>query len=513
MTLHAAFLARAAEMPDATAVVERGQSVTYCVLADRVLRRACALRTAGLRDGDRVALLTPKTTPAVEAIYAVLCAGGIYVPLDPQSPPARLAKILRSSEPAFAWVTPELAGKLTDAGMPQSRLLRIDEGPSAAPLDEIAAPADDAVAHLLYTSGSTGDPKGVAITHHNVQSFLAWAVPHFRLGPGERRSCHPPLHFDLSTLDLHGTLSAGGELHLVPADALLHAGQLAEFIRTHRLTQWFSVPSALVWLHRFDAVRAGDFPELRELSWCGEVLPTPTLQWLMQRLPHARFTNLYGPTEATIASTYHELTEAPRDPAAAIPIGIPCPREQAWIVDDELRELPADGTGELCLGGDGLSPGYWRDPERTAQAFPTWTDARGEVHRIYRTGDLARRDAAGLLWFAGRRDAQIKSRGYRIELGEIEAALHAQDAVAEAAVVALPTSGFEGMAICCAYRSRPGEELPPAKLRAALAQRLPPWMLPGHWLPLTELPANQNGKVDRVRLRELFRPRVPPPTA
>jgi acyl-coenzyme A synthetase/AMP-(fatty) acid ligase len=269
-------------------------------------------------------------------------------------------------------------------------------------------------------------------------------------------------------------------------------------IRNAELTQWFSVPSVLTYMAKFDAVEQHDFPHLERLLWCGEVLPTPVLVHWMKRLPHVTFTNLYGPTEATIASSYYEVPECPADETQPIPIGRACDGEELLVLDEQLRPLPAGEMGDLYIGGAGLSPGYWRDEEKSAAAFVT--DSRGK--RIYRTGDLAQVDSSGDFHFLGRADSQIKSRGYRIELGEIETALNAIAAVREGAVVGLDTGGFEGTAICCAYSA--GDPIEPRELRKALQESLPSYMLPSRWMTLDELPKNVNGKIDRRALRERF---------
>jgi non-ribosomal peptide synthetase component F len=337
------------------------------------------------------------------------------------------------------------------------------------------------------------------ITHSNVTAFLDWAQSELPMNPTDRRSGHPPLHFDLSTYDIYGTFLAGAELHLVPSRASVDARGLAELIRGSEVTQWFSVPSVLTYMARFDAVGEGDFPSLERLLWCGEVLPTQVLCHWMRRLPHVRFTNLYGPTEATIASSHWTATGVPEDEAEPVPIGTACAGEELLVLDSGLRPLPAGEVGDLYIAGAGLSPGYWRDEEKTRAAF---FDRDGE--RIYKTGDLARMDERGLCHFLGRADSQIKSRGYRIELGEIEAALNSVAGVRECAVVGVETGGFEGTAICAAVAPLEGKQLEPPKLRTELLRVLPPYMLPARWLQLDVLPKNQNGKIDRRALRERF---------
>jgi amino acid adenylation domain-containing protein len=359
----------------------------------------------------------------------------------------------------------------------------------------------DDVAYLLFTSGSTGVPKGVMIAHRSVRAFTDWMTARFGVCADDRCSGHAQFHFDLSTLDLYTAFAAGAELQLVP-DRLSSDGRaLAAFIRERRLTQWVSVPSVLSYLTQVGALEPDGFPDLRRVLWCGDVLPASVLAAWRAQLPQVQFTNLYGPTEATVASTYHVVAEPPLE-GAPIPIGRPCAGEDVFVADERLERVPAGEIGEICIAGAGLALGYWRDEETTRRAFRP--DPRRPSERIYRTGDLGRVDDAGDLHFLGRRDSQVKHRGYRIELGEIEAALDTIDGLAECAVIGVPTSGFEATAICCAYAPAPAHDLTPAAVRGAVGRLLPGYMVPTRWLRLDELPKNSNGKIDRKRLRELI---------
>jgi acyl-coenzyme A synthetase/AMP-(fatty) acid ligase len=246
-------------------------------------------------------------------------------------------------------------------------------------------------------------------------------------------------------------------------------------------------------------VKFNAFPELKRLLWCGDVFPTRALIYWMKQLPGVTFTNLYGPTEATIASSYYTLPGCPSDERTPTPIGTACEGEELLILDDKLRPLPAEHVGDLYIRGAGLSPGYWRDPERTAAAF---IDS-GNGGRIYKTGDLARIGDDGLVYFVGRMDSQIKSRGYRIELGEIEAALNTIDGLKESAVTAIPSDNFEEKIICCAYVGSDGASHN-VNLRGKLSGLLPSYMIPARWLRFDRLPTNGNGKIDRRRLKEIF---------
>jgi amino acid adenylation domain-containing protein len=509
-----------------TAVAMGSQRLTYEQLEQTSNRLARMLIAQGVKPGERVCLLQPKTPAAIVSMLATLKAGAVYVPLDIASPAARVQMILDSAQPRMVLACEAanaLAQSLTVGG---ARLGTIQAGAKLGSVEgtiERATfhPADTQAledgslarvgsagqdpahvpAHILFTSGSTGTPKGVVITHAMVGAFLDWALPYFGHRPGDRISGHPPLHFDLSTFDIYGTLSSGGELHLVGPDVLLPA-HLARFIREAELTQWFSVPSTFAYMVRGNAIEEGDFPTLERIVWCGEVLPPAVLLHWMTRVPQPSYTNLYGPTEATIASSFHTMQEPPGDTNVPIPIGTACGGEEIAVLDEQLEPVTAGEIGELYILGAGLSPGYWRDEEKTQAVFIVHPST-GE--RLYRTGDLARRDQDGVLHYVGRVDSQIKSRGYRIELGEIETALSAVEGVAECAVVAVPSDGFEGMAICCAWAARlDAEDLDPPKLRRALTEALPSYMLPARWQRFQQLPKNVSGKIDRRLLKEQF---------
>jgi amino acid adenylation domain-containing protein len=514
---------QADKRPERTAVVLDAGRLTYGELDALSNRLARALKEGGCARGDRVALLMPKSPMAIAALLGILKADCIYVPLDPSSPISRLEKILDSCEStsllAAGPVTsalgeifrPEPRRQLLSLGWLEPRSPASDNLDAAFTLDDVAGCSAAPVAcrngsadpsHILFTSGSTGTPKGVVISHSSVIRLIEWAARYFAMDSSDRMSGHPPLHFDMSFFDIFGAAAAGAELHLVPSDLNVLPNKLADFIRRSELTQWFSVPSILTYLAKFDVVGCDDFPHLKRLAWAGEVLPTPTLMYWMQRLPHVTFTNLYGPTETTIVSSYYTVPACPRDPQAAIPIGTACDGEELLVLDESLRRRPRGQTGDLHIAGAGLARGYWRDEDRTAAAFVPHPERPSE--RIYKTGDLARVGDDGLAYFLGRKDSQIKSRGYRIELGEIEAALNAVTAIQESAVVALNTGGFEGAVICCAYVPAQGREAGPAVLRRELGRLLPRYMVPTRWLSLEQFPKNANGKIDRRWLKAAF---------
>ena len=511
--------------PDATALVDGDQAVTYQTLERRSNQMARLLLEGGCEPGDRVGLLLPKSSDAIIAMLGVLKAGGLYVPVDPESPTARIEKILTAAECRYVFAGKSATSLLnnmmrTMAAEARPGLVWMDETPTdggitprfgkadAAALNDEPLPAalqpKGGPAHLLFTSGSTGAPKGVIVTHANVVAFVDWARGYFDMNESDRVSCHSPLHFDLSTFDLYGAFAVGAEVHLVPPKLNLFPKGLIGFMRERRLTQWFSVPSVLTYLARFDAVGEGDFPEMKRLLWCGEVFPTPSLIYWMQKLPHVTFTNLYGPTEATIASSYYTVPVLPSDPNESVPIGEACGGEEMLILGDDLNPLPKGKTGDIYIAGAGVTDGYWRDKAKTKAAFRPRSDRADESDdRMYRTGDLGYLGDDDQIHFVGRADSQIKSRGHRIELGEIETALNSLPEIGQVAVVAIKVE-FGSYNICCAFAPAGNHDPTPQEIKPRLAALVPRYMLPVSWKKMITMPRNANGKVDRVTLTSMF---------
>ncbi|MCG3110521.1 MAG: amino acid adenylation domain-containing protein [Candidatus Manganitrophus sp. SB1] len=516
---------QAACQPDSTAVVLGEESLTYGQLEEAANQLSRLLIAAGCRKGDRVLLVMPKSPSAIISILGVLKAGCIYVPIDPTSPASWAAKKVDLCECRMILAAGAVAGLLDEivhekktngnlsigwvgnqniegAGLKTTFTRQDFQSYSGNPLDDQVRPEDPA--YILFTSGSTGVPKGVVITHANVIHFVEWAVRYFGINSADKISGHPPHHFDLSVFDLFGSLAAGASLHLVAPELNFYPNKLAEFILHSGLTQWFSVPSILNYMAKLDVVKQNDFPTLKRVLWCGEVFPTPSLIYWMKRLPHVTFTNLYGPTEATIASSYYTLPACPRSEKVQIPIGTACEGEKLLVLNAKMEPVSPEEVGDLYIGGVGLSPGYWREPEKTEKVFLKNPHSADPSERIYKTGDLARVGKEGLVYFHGRNDLQVKSRGYRIELGEIESALNTLPFLQESAVVALPTDGFEGTILCCTYVPVKGEDVPPLRIRQELSRILPRYMLPSQWTVFNQLPKNANGKIDRRKLKELL---------
>ncbi len=512
-------LTEAAErFPHRVAVTDDAGELSYAELERRTNRLANTLREAGVRRGDRVGLFLNKSVDAIVGIYGILKMGAAYVPLDPFAPAARLAYIMRDCGVRCLVTQREKVREwslLANAGAPLDYLVvmnaaasELGEAPGglrvvgrealeAAPAGWSGPPAIDLdLAYILYTSGSTGQPKGVMLSHLNALAYVTWCRDYFGPSPEDVFSNHAPLHFDLTILDIYTAAMAGATLAIVPPDVSLFPVQLASFIEDRRITIWYSVPSVLTMLVLKGNLSVGRLPSLRHMIFAGEVFPTKHLRALMRVLPHARFTNLYGPTETNVC-TYYRVPVLPDEQTEPIPIGKPIDNVEVFAVTD-TGELATEGqVGELCVRGNTVACGYWGDAERTARAFLAnpFSPARD---RTYRTGDLVRRAADGNILFIGRKDHQIKSRGYRIELGDIEAALSAHSRVEESAVVAIPDEVVGNRLKAFVVANDPA--LKDRDLVTFCAERLPKYMIPEFFEFVTGLPKTSTGKIDRRAL-------------
>jgi len=251
-------------------------------------------------------------------------------------------------------------------------------------------------------------------------------------------------------------------------------------------------------------VESHDFPTLKRVMWCGGVFPIPDLMYWMKRLPHVAFTGLYGRPEVTIASGYHTLRACPADASAEIPIGAGCDGEELLVLDNHLEPVQPGVIGDLYVRGVGLSPGYWRDPVKTAAVFVRAPGSTDPGDRLYKTGDLGKKATDGLVYLHRRAEMDVGSRDYRIELGEIEAALSTIGDLQEAAVLGIPAGGFEGTLIACAYAPLAGRQISPGDVSKALSSLVPSYMLPSRWMTLPTLPKNASGTIDRHALWQQF---------
>ncbi|MEM7307334.1 MAG: amino acid adenylation domain-containing protein [Planctomycetota bacterium] len=493
----AAIAAHATERPAAVALVAGGREVTYAELRHAVDARAAQLDQAGVRAGDRVAVAAEPGAQLVEALLAAWRAGATCVPLDPAQPPGRRSRILRNAEPAAILATSELGDALAAEA-------------DGTPILDLAAPAPSAPtppattfdpqrgAYVLYTSGSTGEPKGVLLPLDTLSRLAVWQNE--RSGP---EACAvtlalAPIGFDVAFQELVSTLVAGGTLVLVDRATRRDPGAILDAVESHGVTRLFAPFVLLDAVARVAEGRARVPATLREVVTAGEALRvTAPIRALFARLDGAVLDNQYGPTEAHVV-TAHRLAGDPADWDELPPIGGAVPGTRLLVLDRLGRPLPDGVVGELFLAGRGLADGYLGAPARTAESFVP--SPLGSAGRAYRTGDLVRRRAGGTLEFVGRADDQVKLRGYRVELGEIEAVLARHPEVEAAAASVLAGSGA-GLGRLVAHLVERGDAATSdAELRAYLAHELPPYMVPDALVRVPAMPLTASGKIDRRAL-------------
>jgi amino acid adenylation domain-containing protein len=517
-TLGTVFLHSALRHADRTAVWTDEASLTYRELAELACGIAHTLIDSGLADGThRCGVLGSRGLADYAGLLGASLARCTYVPLNLRHPPQRLAaviadaaldaivvsrsgleaarELLSATPRGLLVLLPELSAAPGWACTMQHRFLCGPDFPRARPERLPRGQGEDG-AYLLFTSGSTGAPKGVLVRNRNALPYLRWANDRYQPRADDRFTQLFDLTFDLSVHDLFLCWGAGGTLYRVPDRARFVP---RDFVRRHELTMWFSVPSTAATMLGLRALRPGDFPSLRQVSFCGEALPTRLATAFADAAPNAVIDNIYGPTEATIAITAFRLPPDASGLPEVMPIGEAFPQQHAEVVDADGQRVMDDAEGELCLAGSQITDGYWRRPDLTEQRFVRFPwDPRSRLW--YRTGDRARRSAEHGLLFLGRLDRQVKINGHRIELQEVEAVLH-QAGAGNAAAIAWPI-GAEGLArgiIGFIGRSEHSAEA----VLDSCRRHLPPYAVPSAVHLLDEWPTNTSGKTDYGRLRQI----------
>ena len=475
--------------PNRVAVLSGEASWTYGKLNQESARIATLLEQAGVTEGDSVAHFVERSALAIGAICGIHRIGAAYVPLDPNYPSDRNQRLIEAAGIRVAVSTAALAPRLDGLVRQVVVLDRADatsgdDGPGFEP-------SPDSPAYLIFTSGSTGQPKGVVVSHRNLERSTAARPVYYEAPPG-RFLLVPSLAFDSSVAGLFWTLAEGRTLVVASAEEQRDPNQLAELIRRHDVTDLLCIPS----LYRELLAQAeGRLGSLKRSIVAGEVCPRDLVALHREVAPGAELYNEYGPTEATVWSTVHRC--ASEEVGTSVPIGRPIPGAEVYLLDNRLRPVPSGVPAQLFLGGPGVVQGYRGDDALTARKFVEVTIG-GSRRRLYATGDIGRHRSDGAIEFLGRRDGQVKLRGHRIELGEVEAVLCGNSAVFEAAAATRRIGGSDRLVGY--FRSAAGCAPTPDALLEYLRSRLPAYSVPHVLVPLEELPRLPNGKIDRNSL-------------
>lgn len=482
------------------AVQDETESLTFRELRSRALSVAAGLLEAEPGRSMPVIVYLPKSAGSVVSFTGAMYSGNPYVPVDSAIPAKRLQSIADNMRRGHIITNRELMPNLEGLSLEGFQVHLLDELLARTPdeggaLSRVADIVDTDPIYIMYTSGSTGVPKGVTIPHRGILDYAEWLQDTFDFDENTVLGNQSAFYFDNSTLDIYTMFRTGAKMIIIPDVLFRFPAKLPEYLEEKGINTIFWVPTVMISVANSDALEKWAMPGLKKVLFCGEAMPNRQLNIWRRCHPDALYANLYGPTEITDVCTYY-VVDRPFEDSDPLPIGRACRNMRAVVLTEENRRAAVGEAGELCILGSGLALGYWNAPEITRTVFvqnPLCTDYD---ERMYRTGDLAYVDGEGILQFVGRKDSQIKLRGNRIELGEIEAAAKGLPQVENACVL------FDADKQEIVLFVQTGEEIVLRKLNLELRKLLPAYMLPGRLVTMAALPLTPNGKLDRVTLRQ-----------
>lgn len=485
--------------PDKTAFADEKKSISFQELKHQAQAVGTCIVNQGLFKRP-VVVFMEKGVDVLTSFMGIAYSCNFYSPIDVDMPASRVNKILEVLQPELV-ITTEALQPVFAQYRYQGEFLLLEDAvkkeASQAKIDQARSKGIDTdLLYVLFTSGSTGVPKGVTITHRSVIDYIDWVTETFAIMQEDTLGNQAPFYFDNSILDIYSTIKTGATTYIIPKNLFAQPVLLLEYLKEKKINTIFWVPSALIVVAKLKAFRNVDLSDtLKRVLFCGEVMPNKQLNTWRKFLPDVLYANLYGPTEITDACTYYIVDRAFSD-EEPLPIGIPMANTDILVLNEKNELVTGDEVGELCVRGTSLSMGYYNNPEKTKEAFVQNPLNPFVPETIYRTGDLVKYNEYGEIIYLSRKDFQIKHMGHRIELGEIETAV----------------SSLEEISLCCCLYDEKHqkivlfleEELDKAYIIEKISKLVPEYMFPNKVITLEKMPINANGKIDRVKLKELL---------
>lgn len=447
-----------------------------------------------------VAVFMDKSVEELIVFLGVAYSGNFYSPIDVQMPRNRRDKILDVFQPEVIITKREYAGQIEDCAA-NIKIVCIEDIYFIEQNAEIVYRqrdrcCDTDLLYVLFTSGSTGTPKGVTICHQSVIDYIEWVEKEFQIDSTVVFGNQAPFYFDNSILDIYTTIKTGAEMNIIPQELFSWPIKLLQYLKIQKINTIFWVPSAMILVSKLKALSKVELKDqIKNILFCGEVMPNKHLNEWRKYLPDAVYANLYGPTEITDVCVFYRVDREFTD-EEPLPIGRALPNTDILVLTEDNREASQDEVGELCVRGTSLSKGYYNNPEKTRQGFVQNPLNDKYIELIYRTGDLVKKNSYGEIEYLGRKDFQIKHMGHRIELGEIETAISSVEQVTQA---------------CCVYDKEKEKivvftenQMELSELNRELEKLIPEYMLPNRLIYVEQMPLNMNGKIDRRGLQEML---------
>ena len=489
----------AEKFPNKVAFCDENKEVTFEEFRKSALKIATVLVSKKMYK-QPIAIYMEKSVDEIEAFLGVAYSGNFYSPIDVNMPMSRVKKIIEVFEPQILITKREYTDNIRIFAQ-ETELIYIEDIENITIDEDLVFEqnklcCDRDLLYVLFTSGSTGVPKGVTICHQSVIDYIDWVESEFKMDNTTVFGNQAPFYFDNSILDIYTTIKCGAKMYVIPSRLFSWPKLLLEYIDVNGINTIFWVPSAMILVSKLKALSQVDLKgKLKKILFCGEVMPNKHLNVWRKYIPNALYANLYGPTEITDVCTYYIVDRAFRDDES-LPIGKALRNTDIIILDENDKKVKNGEIGELCVRGTSLSLGYYKNIERTKQVFVQNPLNREYVESIYRTGDLVKVNERDEIIYIGRKDFQIKHMGHRIELGEIETAVSSLKEISMS---------------CCLYDEKRGkivlfveEKLNLEELNKILKEMIPEYMLPNKIIHVEQMPLNVNGKIDRVKLKELL---------